>query len=77
MERAIRAIHPYDVPEFLVTEAIGGGAFQHRWLWAPGLRLGGGSDEIMKNIIAERILGLPGDPRVDKDVAFKDIPRGR
>lgn len=58
-------------------EAIGGGAFQHRWLWAPGLRLGGGSDEIMKNIIAERILGLPGDPRVDKDVAFKDIPRGR
>jgi len=58
-------------------EAIGGGAFQHRFLWAPGLRLGGGSDEIMKNIIAERILGLPGDPRVDKDVAFKDIPNGR
>ena len=58
-------------------DAIGGGAFQHRFLWAPGLRLGGGSDEIMKNIIAERILGLPGDPRVDKDVAFKDIPKGR
>ena len=58
-------------------DAIGGGAFQHRFLWAPGLRLGGGSDEIMKNIIAERILGLPGDPRVDKDVAFRDIPKGR
>lgn len=57
--------------------AIGNGAFQHRFLWAPGLRLGGGSDEIMKNIIAERILGLPGDPRVDKDVPFKDIPKGR
>ena len=53
------------------------GAFQHRFLWAPGLRLGGGTDEIMKNIIAERVLGLPGDPRVDKDVAFRDIPRGR
>lgn len=59
------------------ADAVGGGAFQHRFLWAPGLRLGGGSDEIMKNIIAERILGLPGDPRVDKDVAFKDIPKGR
>lgn len=53
------------------------GAFQHRFLWAPGLRLGGGSDEIMKNIIAERILGLPGDIRVDKKVPFRDIPHGR
>ena len=53
------------------------GAFQHRFLWAPGLRLGGGSDEIMKNIIAERVLGLPGDVRVDKNVPFRDIPHGR
>ncbi len=57
--------------------ALTGGAFQHRYLWAPGLRLGGGSDEIMKNIIAERVLGLPGDVRVDKNVPFRDIPRGR
>ena len=57
--------------------ALAGGAFQHRYLWAPGLRLGGGTDEIMKNIIAERVLGLPGDVRVDKDVPFRDIPRGR
>ncbi len=53
------------------------GSFQHRFLWAPGLRLGGGTDEIMKNIIAERVLGLPGDVRVDKDVPFREIPRGR
>lgn len=53
------------------------GAFQHRYMWAPGLRLGGGTDEIMKNIIAERVLGLPGDVRVDKNVAFRDIPTGR
>ncbi|MGE3693500.1 MAG: acyl-CoA dehydrogenase family protein [Novosphingobium sp.] len=53
------------------------GTFHHRFLWSPGLRLGGGSDEIMKNIIAERVLGLPGDPRVDKDVPFRDIPSGR
>ncbi len=57
--------------------ALANGAFQHRFLWAPGLRLGGGTDEIMKNIIAERVLGLPGDVRVDKDVPFRDIPRGR
>jgi alkylation response protein AidB-like acyl-CoA dehydrogenase len=57
--------------------ALASGAFQHRFLWAPGLRLGGGTDEIMKNIIAERVLGLPGEPRVDKDVPFRDIPRGR
>jgi hypothetical protein len=31
----------------------------------------------MKNIIAERVLGLPGEPRVDKEVPFRDIPRGR
>ena len=30
-----------------------------------------------ENIIAERVLGLPGDIRVDKDVPFKDMPRGR
>ncbi|MBV1687866.1 acyl-CoA dehydrogenase family protein [Novosphingobium sp. G106] len=58
-------------------EAAMNGAFQHRFLWAPGLRLGGGTDEIMKNIIAERVLGLPGDIRVDKNVPFREIPRGR
>ena len=29
----------------------------------------------MKNILGERVLGLPGDPRVDKDVPWKDVPR--
>jgi len=52
-------------------------AFQQSAMWAPGLRIAGGTDEILKNIIAERVLGLPGDVRVDKDVAFKDAPAGR
>ena len=35
------------------------------------------TDEILKNIIAERVLGLPADVRVDKDVAFSDLPAGK
>ncbi len=51
--------------------------FQQSYMWAPGLRIAGGTDEILKNIIAERVLGLPGDIRVDKDLAFKDAPKGK
>jgi alkylation response protein AidB-like acyl-CoA dehydrogenase len=54
------------------------GKFQAMLLRAPGTRVEGGTDEIMRNIIAERVLGLPGDIRVDKDVPFNQIPtKGR
>lgn len=53
------------------------GAFHQSYMFAPGLRIAGGTDEILKNIIAERVLGLPQDVRVDKGVAFKDLPSGR
>jgi alkylation response protein AidB-like acyl-CoA dehydrogenase len=49
--------------------------FQHAVLGSVGGRIAGGTDEIMRNIIAERVLGLPGDIRIDKDVAFKDLPK--
>lgn len=50
--------------------------FQEEWIAAPGIRIAGGTDEIMRNIIAERVLGLPGDVRVDKDTPFNEQPTG-
>lgn len=50
------------------------GRFQAMLMRSPATRIEGGSDEILRNIIGERVLGLPGDIRVDKDVPFKEIP---
>ena len=59
-------------------DAEAAGKFQAMLLRSPATRVEGGTDEILRNIIAERVLGLPGDIRVDKDVPFNKIPtKGR
>ena len=50
--------------------------WQARYLGFPGLRIAGGTDEVLRNIISERVLGLPAEIRVDKSVPFKEIPSG-
>ena len=50
--------------------------FQEGLLFSPGLRIAGGTDEILRNIIAERVLGLPADIRVDKDKPFNQMQQG-
>lgn len=47
--------------------------FRRFYCWAPGLRIAGGTDKILRNIIAQRELGLPGDLRADRDLPFNQV----
>ncbi|MGH9211115.1 MAG: acyl-CoA dehydrogenase family protein [Acidimicrobiales bacterium] len=70
----------------LAVQGVGGVAWEDgdhqgdRWatlaLTSFAASIAGGTDEIQKNIIGDRVLGLPREPSVDRDVPFKDLPLG-
>jgi alkylation response protein AidB-like acyl-CoA dehydrogenase len=55
-------------------DAIDHGRWQMEFLGQWSARIGGGTDQIQRNTIGEKVLRLPPEPRVDKNVAFRDIP---
>jgi len=61
-------------PETLSTEGIESGV-RHAFLRVRANSIEGGTSEIMRNILGEQVLGLPGEPRVDKDVPWVSVPR--
>jgi len=54
----------------------GGSEIRHWALSSPSASIAGGTDEIQRGIVGERVLGLPKEPRTDRDVPFKDLTIG-
>ena len=72
---AIAAMDMLGIRGSLTAEDLGDAwnPVEEGWYWAPAFRIAGGTDEILRNILAERVLGLPPDVRVDRDMPFNKI----
>jgi alkylation response protein AidB-like acyl-CoA dehydrogenase len=69
---AVIAMDILGVHGCLTAEELGGRwkSIERAWYWAPAFRIAGGTDEILRTILAERVLRLPADIRIDRDVPF-------
>jgi alkylation response protein AidB-like acyl-CoA dehydrogenase len=63
-------------PGSIAWDTADGGALQQQMIWSLQWGIAGGTDEIQRNIIGDRVLGLPREPALDKNVAFKDLAVG-
>ena len=52
------------------------GRWVSHYMFSLAAAIAGGTSNVQRNIIGERVLGLPGEPRVDKAVPFRDVPVG-
>jgi alkylation response protein AidB-like acyl-CoA dehydrogenase len=57
------------------ADAFEGGFWQQHFLGQWGIRIGGGTEQVQRNILGERGLGLPSEPRPDKSEPFRDVPK--
>ncbi len=62
-------------PEELDATGAGTKGIQYAFMRVRANSIEGGTSEILKNILGEQILGLPGEPRVDKDPPWSSVPR--
>jgi alkylation response protein AidB-like acyl-CoA dehydrogenase len=69
-------LHSNDYPKIRPAGVGMGGPDAHKqFLRTRANSIEGGTSEVMRNILGERVLGLPGEPRADKDLPWKDVPR--
>jgi len=70
-EVALRALGPNGM--LADGDAPEDGRWQAAFLGAPAVHIGGGTDEIQRNLIAEAVLGLPREPAVDREKPFREL----
>ena len=76
-ESNITPVPPLAGPDGMPSgrDAVQDGVWQEYFLMQWASRIGGGTDQIQRNVLGERVLGLPPEPRLDKTMPFRDLPK--